>query len=350
LNEGSFVAKETGMPRLARLDAPGILHHVIIRGIERKTIFRDKADQEGFVDRLSNLIPETQTSCYAWVLMTNHAHFLFRSGPLGLAGLMQRLLTGHAVSFNRRHKRHGQLFQNRYKSIICQEDAYLKELVRYIHLNPLRAGLVEGLNALNDYAFCGHRSLVGKGACDWQDDAYVLGCFAKNKTTARNRYCAYVKAGIDMGRRPELVGGGLIRSLGGWSEVKKLRLKGMDRIKGDERILGDSDFVMSVLSQADEQFERRYELKRLGYDMSRVADTVARIYSMDKDDIFLKGRQKLRSDARGLFCYWCSAELGLPLTDLARKLVMTVSGVGYAVRRGEKIVKQHQYRLTDKDS
>lgn len=94
-----------------------------------------------------------------------------------------------------------------------------------------------------------------------------------------------------MGRRPELVGCGLIRSLGGWSEVKKLRLKGMDRIKGDERILGDSDFVMSVLSKADEQFERRYELKRLGYDMSRVADTVVRIYSIEKDVLFQKGRQ-----------------------------------------------------------
>lgn len=107
---------------------------------------------------------------------------------------------------------------------------------------------------------------------------------------------------------------------------------------------------MSVLSKADEQFERRYELKRLGYDMSRVADTVARIYSIDKDDIFLKGRQKLRSDARGLFCYWCSIELRLPLTDLARKLEMTVSGDGYAVRRGEKIATQHQLRSIDQDS
>jgi putative transposase len=145
LYEQFFVAKGIDMPRLARLDAPGILHHVIIRGIERKAIFRDETDQQGFVDRLSNLILETQTSCYAWVLMTNHAHFLFRSGPRGLAGLMQRLLTGHAVSFNRRHQRHGQLFQSRYKSIICQEDAYFKELVRYIHLNPLRAGVLNCL-------------------------------------------------------------------------------------------------------------------------------------------------------------------------------------------------------------
>ena len=102
------------MPRLARLDAPGVLHHVIIRGIERNKIFRDMADKDNFIDRLSRLIPKSQTSCYAWALMTNHAHFLFRSGPGGLASLMRRLLTGYAVGFNRRHKRHGQLFQNRY--------------------------------------------------------------------------------------------------------------------------------------------------------------------------------------------------------------------------------------------
>jgi len=100
------------MHRLARLDAPGVLHHIIIRGIERKKIFKDKTDQGNFIDRLSRLAVETQTSCYAWVLMTNH--FLFRSGPGGIATLMRRLLTGYALTFNPRYKRHGQFFQNRY--------------------------------------------------------------------------------------------------------------------------------------------------------------------------------------------------------------------------------------------
>ena len=172
------------------MDAPGILHHVIIRGIERQDIFRNQADQEDFVDRLSKLVPETRTSCYAWVLMTNHAHFLFRSGPCGLAELMRRLLTGYAVSFNHRHKRHGQLFQNRYKSIICQEDAYLKELVRYIHLNPLRANMVKEFGALNRYAFSGHRLLAGKADCGWQDGGYVLGYFGESEAIASKRYLA----------------------------------------------------------------------------------------------------------------------------------------------------------------
>ncbi len=134
------------MPRSARLDAPGVLHHIIIRGIERRAIFKNDFDRENFLERLSSLVPETQSICYAWVFMSNHAHFLLRSGSQGVAHLMRRLLTGYAVSFNRRHRRHGPLFQNRYKSIICQEDAYFKELVRYIHLNPVRAKTVPDLS------------------------------------------------------------------------------------------------------------------------------------------------------------------------------------------------------------
>ena len=115
------------MPRTARLDAPGVLHHVMIRGIERRRIFRNDKDREDFIERLETRCTEAQTTCYAWAFMSNHAHFLFRTGTAPLSKLMSRLLTGYVIGFNRRHKRRGQLFQNRYKSIICQEDAYLKE-------------------------------------------------------------------------------------------------------------------------------------------------------------------------------------------------------------------------------
>ena len=203
------------MPRIARLDTPGLLHHIMIRGIERRRIFNDDKDRENFIERLSILLPETQSQCYAWALMTNHAHLLIRSGPSGISNLMRRLLTGYAVSYNRRHKRHGQLFQNRYKSVICQEDAYLLELVRYIHLNPLRAKLVDNLEQLNDYPYSGHSALMGKRKRQWQEHEYVLGFFGRRVGEARKMYACYVKEGIALGRRPELVGGGLIRSLGG---------------------------------------------------------------------------------------------------------------------------------------
>ena len=124
------------MPILARLDATDVLHHIMIKGIERRKIFRNNKDLDDLLERLSVLLPETNTFCYAWALVSNHAHFLFRSGDTGIATLMRRLLTGYVIGFNRRHKRHGQLFQNRYKSIVCQEDTYFLELIRYIHLKP----------------------------------------------------------------------------------------------------------------------------------------------------------------------------------------------------------------------
>jgi REP-associated tyrosine transposase len=117
--------RDKGMARLARLDTPGVLHHIVIRGIERRGIFEDDKDREDFIERLSGLLQETTTPCYAWALMTNQVHLLLRTGGVPIASIMRRLLTGYAVRFNRRHGRYGHLFQNRYKSILCEEDGGL---------------------------------------------------------------------------------------------------------------------------------------------------------------------------------------------------------------------------------
>jgi putative transposase len=333
------------MPRVARLDTPGLLHHVMIRAIERRKIFNDDKDRENFIERLSILLPETKAQCYAWSFLSNHAHFLLRSGPGGIAALMRRLLTGYAVSYNRRHKRHGQLFQNRYKSVVCQEDAYLQELVRYIHLNPLRANMVFSLKELDRYSYCGHSVLMGKKKREWQDVEYVLGFFGRRVGEARKMYACYVKEGIALGRRPELVGGGLIRSLGGWDEVRKMRLSGQDRIKSDQRILGESDFVRDVLSESEEGFSRKYKLKSLGYNFEKVVERVCELFQVEKDYITARGRQKDRVRARDLVCYWTVGELGRPMVDLARKFDITTAAVSYAVQRGEKMAKERGYQL-----
>jgi len=186
------------MPRLARLDAPGILHHVILRGIERRKIFKDDQDRNNFLERLSDLLPATKTPCYAWALLPNHAHFLFQSGETGLSTLMRRLLTGYAVTFNRRHRRHGQLFQN-----------------------------------------------------------------------------------------------------------------------------------------------------RLGYDFDRLERKVAELYSIDIDDLYARGRQKKRVEARSLFCCWAVCELGLSGTSIAKRFGMSQPGVVYAVNKGERIAKENKYELLD---
>ena len=333
------------MPRLARLDAPGVLHHIIIRGIERRKIFRDNKDQNNLLDRLSDLLPATQTSCYAWALLSNHAHFLFRTGNESISNVMRKLLTGYVVSFNRRYQRHGPLFQNRFKSIICQEDAYLKELVRYIHLNPLRAGLVLDVAKLNNYKYCGQSALMGRRQFEWQDKKYVLSYFGKRVSDARRSYYSFVKEGVKQGRRPELVGGGLIRSLGGWDAVKKMGKRDRERIKGDERILGNSDFVLQILEEANEEFNRYFEMKRLGYDLNTLEKRVCNLFELERDDIYSKSREKVKADARGVFCYWAVRELGYKLTELAKLLNMTQPGVGYAVKRGKVITKENNYKL-----
>jgi len=335
------------MPRLARLDAPGVLHHLMIRGIERCKIFWSDQDREDFLDRLAGLLLETGTSCYAWVFIPNHAHFLFRTGRVPLATVMRRLLTGYAVSFNRRHKRHGHLFQNRYKSIVCQEDAYLRELVRYIHLNPVRAGIVATLSDLNDYAYCGHSVLMGRRDRAWQDVDYVLSYFGKTRSRAKREYQSYMEAAFNQGRRNELTGGGLIRSLGGWSEVRKHALKGREHIKSDERILGDSDFVVGVIAQAEEGFDRKYELKRLGYDLGRVIARVGEIFELKEEDFLSEGKQQRKVKARSLLCFWAVRELGISMTDLARRLKLSVPGIGYSVERGESIARESGYSLVE---
>ena len=335
------------MPRSARIDAPGVLHHVMIRGIERRIIFRDDNDRENFIERLSALLPQTQTQCYAWVLMKNHVHLLLRSGLTGISHLMRRLLTGYAVYFNLRHDRHGQLFQNRFKSIICQEDEYFKELVRYIHLNPVRKKSFDDLNALNEYRYCGHSALMGTCKRDWQETGYVLSYFGKSASVARKNYLEYVKAGFHQGRRPELTGGGLIRSHGGWKNVQRIRLKGHDRIKGDARILGDSDFVSQILDEANEKLDRQYELISQGYDLSRIEDRVAELFRINKKLIYARGRRRQQMMARSLFCYWAVDALGISRTELAERLGMTQPGVGYAVNRGEQIAAEFDYKLKD---
>jgi REP element-mobilizing transposase RayT len=317
----------------------------MIRGIERRKIFRDNRDRENFLDRLGKLLLETKTGCYAWALLPNHAHFLFRTDKIPLATLMRRLLTGYVVSFNRQYKRHGHLLQNRYKSIVCQEETYLRELVRYIHLNPLRAGVVSNLPALNSYPYCGHSALMGKRDRPWQDVDYVLHSFGKGIRKARIEYLAYVEGGIEQGRRRDLVGGGLVRSLGGWAEAEKLRLRGQDHIKSDERILGDSDFVDLVLGEAKEQYSRQCALRRRGYDLEKVVERVAEIYGVRIGEIFGRGRQQQRVDARSLFCFWAVRELGKSLTSLAARLEMSPAGVGYAVQRGEAIALENGYLL-----
>ena len=332
------------MPRKSRIDAPGALHHIIARGIERRKIFQDDHDLNNFLDRLGGILNETQTHCYAWATIPNHFHLLLRTGSTPISTVMRRLLTGYAGSFNRRHRRYGHLFQNRYKSFLCQEDKYFLELVRYLHLNPLRANLVKDLKQLDTSPYSGHSVLMGKRKKVWQDTGYVLKLFHNRKTLARRRYREFVKKGIAAGRRSDLVGGGLVRSAGGWSAVKALR-KAKMHLKGDERILGDSDFVLQVLKTANEVLENKYHLKAQGMDIEKIAQRVAELLDISLSEVWSQGKYRKIVNARSLLCFWAVRELGVGMSSLARRLKITPAAVSKSVLRGEKIVKQYHYTL-----
>ncbi len=332
------------MPRQGRIDAPGALHHVIARGIARKRIFDDDTDRERFLDRFGMLLQETETGCFAWALIPNHFHLLLRTGLVPIATVMRRLLTGYAVTYNRRHRRCGHLFQNRYKSILCQEESYLLELVRYIHLNPLRARIVPDLKGLATHKFSGHGVLLGKRSKDWQNTEYVLQHFGKRVGDARKAYRSFVEKGVSEGRKDILTGGGLIRSVGGWSAFMSLR-SSKAYLKGDERILGDSEFVGEVLSKAEETLERKSRLESLGIDVDKVAVRVAELLKIKVDEVWATGRYRAIVRARSLLCYWSVRELGVTMTSLSRRLGITPAAVGQSVVRGERLAEKRGYSL-----
>jgi putative transposase len=332
------------MPRQSRLDTPGALHHIIARGIERRKIFEDDQDRYDFLERLGAILEETKTACYAWALIPNHFHLLLRTGTVPIATVMRRLLTGHAIRYNRRHRRYGHLFQNRYKSILCQEDNYLLELVRYIHLNPLRAKRVDDMDALGKYPFSGHGVIMGKTDQAWQDIETVLAYFGKQKGPARRNYRAFVAKGIELGRRRDLTGGGLIRSMGGWEAVKTLKKAG-GHAKSDERVLGDGDFVQSVLAQGQETLERRYALQAKGVNLDYIADRVAQLLGMDSKQVWRPGKYKQQVVARSLLCFWAVRELGVSMTSLGIRLAISTVAVSKSVRRGAGIAEKEGYRL-----
>lgn len=321
------------MPRSARLDAPGVLHHVMGRGIERRRIFLSDEDRNDFLSRLGFLAEEDCLKVYAWALLPNHFHLLCKTGKIPLARSMRRLLTGYVVSFNHRHNRNGHLFQNRYKSIVCQEDSYLMELVRYIHLNLIRSGMVKGLGELNRSPWSGHSALMGYQRREWQDTEYVLSYF-RHGVGRRRKYLRFLEEEIKMGRKPELVGGGLIRSMGGWSEVLALRRRG-EKTASDERILGDGEFVARVIGEWNEFGRANLRLAGVRKSLSLLAKQVCENLGVMVEELRSGSRRWVILKAREEFAQVAVKKLGYSGAEVARYLGVTSSCV-------TRIVSQRQ--------
>jgi hypothetical protein len=183
------------------------------------------------------------------------------------------------------------------------------------------------------------------GQCrDWQDDQYVLKLFGNEMRTARRRYGEYVQEGVVRGARPELVGGGLLRSVGGWKGLKDAGDAGI-RVKGDERILGDADFVTTALEAGQEQMERKYRYKARGWGFAWLVERVGKLLEMTPEEVLRKGRYPQAVMGRSVLCYFAVRELGLSTVELARLLQLSQPTVSQSVQRGEKIAYEKGLHL-----
>ncbi len=313
------------MPRQARLDFDGVFYHVINRGMERRRIFENVEDYEKFIALLARFAPEAGMRIYGWVLMPNHFHLLVRRGKEPLGTFMGRLQTAYAGYFNRRRRRVGRLFQNRFKSILCDENVYFSELVAYVHLNPLRAKLLTGMKELGSYRWSGHRALLGLDKIPWQDTDTVLSRFGRTKGQARRAYVSYLEE--KRGVRQDLSGGGLVRSAGG---LKMAMAGGPEEY--DSRILGDGDFVREM----GERTKTRIEPPRATVGLGVLIRAVGAQEGVPVDEIVRPGKTTARgSQCRAVVCLAGTRYFGIRKVNLAEGLGVTPMAVTKLCRLGE---------------
>lgn len=184
------------MARRPRLFAPGLLYHVIARGNQRRKTFLSNTDYQAYLQRLGRYRQLCHYTVHAYCLMPNHVHLLVESSDVPLAKFMQGLQQSYSQYFNLHHRKVGHVFQGRYQAIICDRDGYLLELIRYIHLNPVRAGMVK---APQQYRYTGHRSYVDGKANEVIDPRKVLSLLG-----GAGRYHAFIEDGLAAGHRDEL--------------------------------------------------------------------------------------------------------------------------------------------------
>lgn len=327
------------MPRQGRLDAPGAVHHVMTRGMEKGRIFRDKADYLEFLGRFTRALEKSDARCLAWALLPNHIHLVMQTGTRPLAKVLHGVFGGYAVYFNLRWNRAGHVFQGRYQSVLCEKEKYLHELVRYVHLNPLRAGLVDTLAGLSRYPWSGHRTLLGLGDHRWQDVKGALESFDRQPAKARESYLAFLEAGVSSTAETGLPDGGFRRLVeGGWEKPQTGR-------PGDERVVGSGSFVERALKLTEERERWRSRARRHGITLEVVLRRVAEATDVPVADLNGASKTPARVKARALACYWLVDRFGWSEVAVARRLGITQSAVSRGVRRGQVLASTVHVRL-----
>lgn len=289
------------MARRPRIEFPGALYHVIARGNNRAAIFRDDADRAAYLARLARYQRETACLVHAYVLMPNHVHLLLESRETPLSLIMQRLQQTYTQYFNRRHRRIGHVFQGRYKAILCDRDAYLLELIRYLHLNPVRAGLVQDPA---DFPWTSHRVYLGQARSPIAVETTSLGLLSPDVGRARRLYRQFVLEGLGAGHQDSL-----------YQLV-------------DQRILGDERFADAVLSRSGKPGPTRPLLRQ---GLPNLLKVISRKAGIPTTELMEKSR---RADpARDLFIYIAIQHAGHRRGNVAAFLQRDPGAISHALRR-----------------
>ena len=276
------------MARKPRVEFERAFYHVIVRGNQRRDIFRDDRDRINYLERVEHYRRRYEFTVYAYVLMSNHVHLLVETARVPLSKIMQGIQFSFTQRYNRRHGTVGHLFQGRYKAILCDRDAYLLELVRYIHLNPAR--LKHPQDPWN-YRWSSHRGYLGQGTPVEVKAELVLGQFGPSLVQARRAYLKFIEEGIDLGhvdRFYEIV---------------------------DQRFLGDDEFV----EQLDKRLQTE-EPRKLKASFQRLLEAVAMMEGVEPERLVDAGRSRRWVKARSLLVYVAREWAGLKVKELAEKL------------------------------
>jgi REP element-mobilizing transposase RayT len=312
------------MPRVARRDAPGAIHHVLLRGIERRRIFLDDDDRVDFLNRLAGQITEGVGSCLGWTLMPNHVHLLLRTGERPLSETMRRLNTGYARVFNLRYRRRGYLFQDRFRSILVEDDGYLRLVLRYIHLNPIRGKLVSSLDALARHPWTGHSRLMGFRQAGFQAVDEVLEWFAPEPRAARRALRHWMEAGLCDPVDHEALGPAAARERP-WPASKSESAP---------------QVAAAALADATPPEIRARERRRQGWTLERLAAWACAEMEADLAEVRNGGRGHPVSRARSVIGYLATRKLGCTLLEVSAFTGVTAGPMSRSVRRGEAVAKQ----------
>jgi putative transposase len=300
------------------------------RGIEGRKIFVDDEDRKKFISLLQQGLAKSKCRLYAWSLLDNHYHILLRVTDAPLSEMMRRLNSTYARYFNAKYKRRGYLFQERYKSIVTQDQHYVEEIIRYVHLNPIRAGLYRSLRELVRYRWCGHGVLMGERDSEIQETSEVLRRFGKTITQSRKAYYAFMKEGLSATDAVDTI----------WEAVRRSNNGEEDRLSPECWVIGDHEFVKKIL-QDDKQ--RRMRLARFrieGITIDDVGKKIAEATGVTIDEIRRRSRGTRGSDARKVLAYVCNKVYGFPVKMIGGYLGISGPPVSISIPQGETLVKK----------